>query len=54
MFVGHLFTFFYHFKYYFKYRDTVLYHDIFGSNTQYYFLNVILYIYFNSVHMYIL
>ena len=28
------------FQYYFKYRDTVSYHDIFGSDTQYYYLVV--------------
>ena len=26
-----------HFNYYFQHHDTVLYHDIFRSNTQYYF-----------------
>ena len=28
------------FQYYFKYRDTVSYRDIFGSDTQYYYLVV--------------
>ena len=28
------------FQYYFKYHDTVSYHDIFGSVTQYYYLVV--------------
>ena len=37
---GHLFTFYKHFNYYFKYRDTVSYHDIFGSDMQYYYLVV--------------
>ena len=37
---GHLFTFYMHFNYYFKYHDTVLYRDIFGSYMQYYFLVV--------------
>ena len=31
---GHLFTLYKHFNY-FKYHDTVSYHDIFGSNMQY-------------------
>ena len=31
---GHLFTFYKHFNYYFKYHDTVLYSGIFGSDTQ--------------------
>ena len=34
----HLFTLYKHFNYYFKYRDTVLYCDMFGSDMQYYYL----------------
>ena len=40
--ISHLFTFYKHFIYYFKYRDTVLYCDIFGSSTQYYYLVAII------------
>ena len=37
---GHVLTFYKHFNYYFKYRDTVSYRDIYGSDTQYYYLVV--------------
>ena len=38
--IRHLFTLYKHFNYYFKYHDTVLYNDIFGNVTQYYYLVV--------------
>ena len=37
---GHLFTIYKHFTNYFKYHDTVSYHDIFDSDMQYYYLVV--------------